>query len=93
MAGQESTSIPDAWLVDWLADRELATTALLFLTGHRPLAFVTGQLLHVAAPAATLLGIDRCTTWATFLSDPAGAARLEQALHHAAQPDAGRHRQ
>lgn len=61
---------------------EMATPVLLFLAGHRPLAFVMGQLLHVAAPMADLLGWTGCDDWATILSEPDGPSTLEQALHN-----------
>ena len=60
--------------------RQMVLPFLLFVAGHRPLAFVVGQLLYLAAPLATLLGQERLMGWALLLSDPDGAALLESAL-------------
>ena len=69
---------------DMLARRELLTPALLLLAGHRPLAFVAGQLLYGLAPVAALFGLAGCQDWARLLSHPHGAAQLQQALEDAA---------
>ena len=66
-----------------LAERQLTTPALLFLAGHRPLAFVAGQMLHLTAPVGTMLGFDSWSAWAELLSDPQGPERLLEALDHA----------
>ena len=63
-----------------LARRQLLAPALLYAAGHRPLAFVAGQSLALAAPWAALLGIPAVDDWATLLSDPAGPDALETAL-------------
>jgi hypothetical protein len=70
--------------VNTLARYELAVPALLFLAGHRPLAFVAGQMLHALTPLGGLLGIDAMDDWAYLLSDPDGAAVLMEALDHVA---------
>lgn len=60
--------------------RGLAMPLLLFLVGHRPLAFFTGQMLYVAAPLGALLGWENLDGWATLLSAPDATRRLESAL-------------
>lgn len=60
--------------------RGLVTPALLFLAGHRPLAFAAGHLLAVAAPTAAVLGLPRLMDWAHLLADPGGVDRLQAAL-------------
>lgn len=74
---------PAEKIAQMLAQHDLLTPGLLLLAGHRPLAFVAGQLLHVLAPTAALLGVSSLHDWATLLSDPRGAASLQQALDHA----------
>lgn len=63
-----------------LARHRMALPALLMVVGHRPLAFIGGQLLYVLAPLAAILGISACGHWAELLSEPGGTARLEQLL-------------
>jgi hypothetical protein len=58
----------------------LATPLLLFVAGHRPLAFLAGQALYVTAPLGLLLGWDEITSWAELLSAPDAAQQLEAAL-------------
>jgi hypothetical protein len=48
--------------------RQLSGPLLLLLASHRPLAFVAGQLLYVAAPLAGLLGWRSVDAWAAWLS-------------------------
>ena len=60
-----------------LAQRQLALPGLLFLAGHRPLAFVMGQAMYVLAPLAMTLGIADWLAWAALLSHPDGPTRLE----------------
>ena len=82
---QLSPTLPP-W-VTFLAQRKLAGPALLFAAGHRPLAFVTGQLMHVAAPVVGLLGLsgwDRgAEAWADLLSQPDGPEQILAALEAA----------
>ena len=66
--------------------RRMATPALLFLVSHRPLAFVTSQLLYALQPLADLLEIDTYTDFASILSTPDGQRRLEAALGAAETP-------
>lgn len=63
-----------------LAGRGLAAPALLFVAGHRPLAFAAAQLLALAAPLAAMLGQDGMMDWARLLSTPEGADDLQAAL-------------
>lgn len=74
--------------VDSIARRQLVAPVLLFLTGHRPLAFAAGHVLAVAAPVAAVLGQPFVMQWAEILSTAEGVAYLESALHtaHASQP-------
>ncbi len=58
----------------------MAAPLLLFLAGHRPLAFVTGQLLHFSSPFGALLGLEGMNDWAELLSHPDGPALLESEL-------------
>lgn len=67
-----------------LAHHELLLPGLLFLTGHRPLAFVAGQFLHILAPAASMLGIAGVHDWAALLSNPRQVMQLQGALEDAA---------
>ena len=66
-----------------LARRQLLAPALLYAAGHRPVAFVAGQSLALAAPLAALLGVEAVGDWANLLSDPAGPSELETALRTA----------
>ncbi|MCC6454970.1 MAG: hypothetical protein IT328_08520 [Caldilineaceae bacterium] len=65
---------------DTLHRRQLTTPALLLLAGHRPLAFITGQLLYLLAPLGLLLGWESVTDWAALLSAPDGTQRLTARL-------------
>ena len=60
---------------------EMGQPALLFLAGHRPLAFVLGQCLHALTPFASMVGWENCTQWATLLSHQDGTRLLEERLH------------
>lgn len=61
-------------------DRQLATPLLLWMAGHRPLAFFAGQALYLAAPLAVLLGWRDAGAWAGLLSAPDAMRALEAAL-------------
>jgi hypothetical protein len=77
----ESTMLADLEsLTATLHRRQLTTPALLLLAGHRPLAFVTGQLLYALAPLGLLLGWESVTDWAALLSAPDGTKRLTASL-------------
>lgn len=66
--------------VDHLARRHLVAPTLLFLVGHRPLAFAAGHILAIVAPVAELLGQPSVTVWAEVLTTPQGLTDLETAL-------------
>ena len=66
--------------IDALRQRQMVLPALLFLAGHRPLAFALGQMLLVLQPLAAILGADGLAVWGTLLSQPAGPAALMQRL-------------
>ena len=72
-------------MLEALRSRHLASAALLFAAGHQPLAFASGQLLHVVEPLALILGIRTCGVWARVLSHPEGPNALLEALNHAAE--------
>jgi hypothetical protein len=61
-------------------ERQLTTPLLLFMAGHRPLAFFAGQALYLVAPLAALLGWRDAGSWADLLSAPDAMAALEAAL-------------
>ena len=85
---QSSPALP-SWAAS-LARRNLAGPLLLFAAGHRPLAFVAGQMLHLMDPLVGLLGIgawDReAGAWADLLSRPDGPDQLAAALEEARHP-------
>ncbi len=56
--------------------RQLTTPLLLLLASHRPLTFVSGQLLYALAPLASLLGWEDVNQWAELLSAPDASQRL-----------------
>jgi hypothetical protein len=59
---------------------ELVAPCLLLVSSYRPCAFVIGQLLYVFAPLVTLFGLEGWQDWAALLSEPQGAAWLEEIL-------------
>lgn len=68
------------------AERELTTPLLLFLIGHRPLAFFAGQMLYAVAPLAALLGLPQTGAWAEWLSAPNAVQVVEAELSARAHP-------
>jgi hypothetical protein len=56
-------------LRQYLAQRELESVTLCFLVSHRPLAFITGQLLYLVEPIFGILGFANCRAWAQGLSE------------------------
>jgi hypothetical protein len=68
-----------------ISRRGLAGPALLFLAGHRPLAYAAGNLLAVAAPVAAVLGAAQIGRWAHLLIAPGGVESLIAALQTAEQ--------
>jgi len=81
----QTTQLPASMqtTIDSLARRQLIAPALLLIAGHRPLAFIAGQTLHMAAPMAAILGFDGWSDWARVLSDPRETDQLLEALDHA----------
>lgn len=67
-------------LLSAAVDRQLTTPLLLFMAGHRPLAFCAGQALYLVAPLAALLGWRAAGPWAELLSSPDAMRALEAAL-------------
>lgn len=72
-------------LLDRIAQRRLDGTALLWLSGHQPLAFVAGQVCWLVAPLALLCGWPQVETWATVLSAPHSGENLVRDLHRRTQ--------
>lgn len=68
-------------LLDQIAQRRLDGLALLWLSGHQPLAFIAGQLCWLLAPLALLCGWSQVETWAAILSAPHSGARLARDLN------------
>jgi hypothetical protein len=60
--------------------RQLTTPLLLLLASHRPLTFVTGQLLYMLAPLGLLLGWQSVNDLAAFLSTPDANQRMTTLL-------------
>jgi hypothetical protein len=60
--------------------RQLTTPLLLWLMGHRPLTFISGQMLYVLAPLCALLGWEESSEWAALLSAPDANQRLTTML-------------
>lgn len=58
----------------------MADAALLFLAGHRSLAFVAGQGLHLLSPIAMLAGFEEVDKFASLLTERNGLAQLERQL-------------
>lgn len=54
---------------------------LLFLCGHQPLAFITGQFLHLCTPLGAQLGFGSMCEWAELLSHPTGPDLIEAELN------------
>lgn len=63
-----------------LRHRRMVLPAALFLAGHRPMAFIIGQMLLVLQPLAALLGGTEIGAWGRLLSHPAGPAALGDRL-------------
>ncbi|GEM_PF-3353041 len=63
-----------------LAQRQQLLPALLLLSGHRPLAFLAGQLMLLLQPLAADLAPEAWPAWARLLSHPDGPAALEARL-------------
>ena len=76
----DPAALPLLPLAAALERRGLAAPALLYLAGHRPLAFAAGQLLALVAPLAAALGLNGTMKWAHLLSAPEGVDHLQAAL-------------
>jgi len=66
---------------------QLSLPLLLFFEAHRPLRFLVGQTLVVAAPVASLLGFEDLEVWAAVLDDDDALLHLRQALEAATRQD------
>lgn len=64
----------------------MSQTVLLFVVGHRPLAFLMGQALYLVTPLADLLGFATFNQVAQLLSRPEAIVWLEQALQERCEP-------
>lgn len=60
--------------------QEMLLPLFLFVVGHRPCAFLIGQILHLFAPMADLLELPECSDWAELLSHQGGSKLLEAYL-------------
>jgi hypothetical protein len=67
-----------------LRRRQLTTPLLLLLASHRPLTFLSGQLLYALAPLCLLLGWEGANKWAAFLSETDADQRLLALLANSA---------
>lgn len=67
-----------------IRDKSMLVPALLFLSAHRPLAFVAGQFLHGIDPLVGLFDVPQFSGIAELLSSPDGVQRLEELLHESA---------
>ena len=63
-----------------ISRRRMVLPTVLFVAGHRPLAFVLGQILLILQPMAALLGSDGLAPWAHLLSHPGGPDALSDRL-------------
>lgn len=63
-----------------IRQRRMLLPALLFLVGHRPLAFTAGQALLLFTPLAQICGLNGLSAWASFLSQPDSHTALEAKL-------------
>ncbi len=81
---EERTSSLDA-LLRAAARRQLSLPLLLWLAGHRPLAFFAGQTLLAVTPIAALLGWPQAGAWAGLLSEPDALSRMQRVLERHAQ--------
>ena len=70
-----------------IRQRRMVLPAILFLVGHRPLAFAFGQMLLILQPLAGLLGADGIGAWGKLLSQPDGPSALTERLEDLLQED------
>ncbi|MBX3052950.1 MAG: hypothetical protein KF753_15820 [Caldilineaceae bacterium] len=64
----------------FLARSRMLVPALLFVSVHRPLAFVLGQTLWLCSPAEILVPAARLGDWAALLSHPQSGLLVEKLL-------------
>ncbi len=64
----------------FLVRSQMLLPVLLFLSAHRPLAFVVGQGLWLCSPLELLLPGTGLGDWAALLSHPQSALALERHL-------------
>jgi hypothetical protein len=69
--------------LDYLARRRMLLPALLLLSSHAPLAFVTGQALWLCSPFELLIPDAHLGDWARLLSHPQGGATLKRLVDDA----------
>ena len=67
----------------YLARRRMLVPALLFLSSHSPLAFVTGQALWLFTPFELLAPDAHLRDWARVLSHPQGSVALKRLVEDA----------
>lgn len=70
-----------------ICQRQMVLPAILFLAGHRPLAFTFGQLLLIVQPLAVLLGSKRLDAWVRVLTHPGGPPALTERLAELLEKD------
>ena len=63
-----------------IRQRRMVLPAVLFLAGHRPLAFTFGQVLLILQPLAVLLGSRGLDPWVRVLTHPGGPPALTDRL-------------
>ena len=67
--------------------RRMVLPAILFLSGHRPLAFTFGQVLLMLQPLAALLGANGLDCWVRVLTHPSGPPALTDRLAELLEKD------
>ncbi|MCY3710184.1 MAG: hypothetical protein OXG26_14930 [Caldilineaceae bacterium] len=70
-----------------VSQRRMVLPAILFLAGHRPLAFTFGQLLLILQPLAVLLGSEGLDAWVRVLTHPSGPPALTDRLAQLLEED------
>ncbi len=85
---EESVHIPTnlEHAAELLARREMVLPILLLISGHRPLAFVVGQLLYLLEPLGAWVFPEDWSSLALLLSHPHGLERLEDLLQSSLTP-------
>ena len=70
-----------------ICQRRMVLPAILFLAGHRPLAFTFGQALLILQPLAVLLGSRGLDSWVRALTHPSGPPALTDRLAELLEED------